>query len=97
MIDGEVNDEEKMPIFEDDNDDCAKYLIEREAFMVKQGLNLQVNVGNLKKQRENIFHARCHVQNKVCSMINNSRSCTNVVSIDLVDKLDLHTIKYHIP
>ena len=44
-------------------------------------------------QRENIFHTRCHVQNKVCSVIIDGGSCTNVASTIMVEKLGLLTIK----
>ena len=30
---------------------------------------------------ENIFHIRSHIQNKVCSVIIDGGSCTNVASI----------------
>jgi hypothetical protein len=52
---------------------------------------VQVKVGNLEKQQENIIHTNCHVQNKVYSMIVDSESCTNM------DKLDLHATKHLIP
>ena len=42
-------------------------------------------------QRENIFHTRCLVEGKVCSLIIDGGSCTNVVSARLVDKLNLKT------
>jgi len=58
---------------------------------------VQVKVGNLEKQQENIIHIRCHVQNKVYNMIINNESCTNVTNIDLLDKLDLHTTEHLIP
>lgn len=44
-------------------------------------------------QQEHIFHTRCHVQNKVCSVIIDGGSCTNVASTTLVEKLGLPTIK----
>ena len=31
-------------------------------------------------QRKNLFHARCKIQDNVCSLIIDSGSCTNVVS-----------------
>ncbi|KAL0640921.1 hypothetical protein Bca4012_103723 [Brassica carinata] len=40
-------------------------------------------------QRENIFHTRCSVEGKVCSLIIDGGSCTNVASRYLVDKLGL--------
>ena len=45
-------------------------------------------------QRENIFHTRCQVQNKVCSVIINGGSCTNVASTTLVEKLGMPTSKH---
>ena len=42
-------------------------------------------------QRENIFHTRCHVQNKVCSVIFDGGSCTSVASATLEEKLGLPT------
>ena len=40
-------------------------------------------------QRENIFHTRCSVEQKVCSLIIDGGSFTNVASKYLVDKLGL--------
>jgi len=48
-------------------------------------------------KRENIFHTRCLINDKVCSMIVDSGSCTNVASVTLVRKLGLNTIKYERP
>ena len=49
------------------------------------------------EQCEHIFHTRCHVKDKVCTMIIDSGSCTNVASALLVDKLNLNTIKHPKP
>ena len=48
----------------------------------------------MEQQRENIFHTRCHINNKVCSMIIDRGSCTNVVGTTLVEKLNLPTLKH---
>ena len=45
----------------------------------------------MEQQRENIFHTRCLINDKVCSMIIDSGSFTNVA---LVRKLGLNTIKH---
>ncbi|KAL8155697.1 hypothetical protein AgCh_000919 [Apium graveolens] len=42
-------------------------------------------------QRENLFHTRCKVGDRTCNMIIDSGSCTNVASIDMVNKLNLPT------
>ena len=49
------------------------------------------------QQRENIFHTRCSVNNKVCSMIIDGGSCTNVASNTLVEKLGLPLLKHPRP
>ncbi|KAH0751925.1 hypothetical protein KY290_005193 [Solanum tuberosum] len=48
-------------------------------------------------QRENLFHARCKIQDKVCSLIIDSGSCTNVVSSSLVERMKIQTIKHPNP
>ncbi|XP_035834279.1 uncharacterized protein LOC110883263 [Helianthus annuus] len=42
-------------------------------------------------QREAIFHSRCTIAQKVCTMIIDGGSCTNVASQTLVSKLNLTT------
>ena len=41
--------------------------------------------------RENIFHARCMVMGKICSLIIDGGSCTNVASQRLIENLALKT------
>ncbi|XP_027337972.1 uncharacterized protein LOC113851629 [Abrus precatorius] len=48
-------------------------------------------------QRENIFHSRCLVLGKVCSLIVDGGSCTNVASIRLIEKLNLTTTPHPKP
>ena len=48
-------------------------------------------------QRENIFHTRCHVKDKVCSVIVDGGSCTNVASTSMVEKLGLTTLRHPRP
>ncbi|RDX75914.1 hypothetical protein CR513_44157, partial [Mucuna pruriens] len=49
------------------------------------------------EQCEYIFHTRCHINDKVCSMIIDSGSCTNVASTLLVEKLNLPRKKHPNP
>ena len=42
-------------------------------------------------QIKNIFHAKCLIQGKLCSLIIDGGSCTNVASAKLVSKLNLET------
>ena len=41
----------------------------------------------IKEQMTNIFHSKCQVDDKVCMLIIDSGSCTNLASSYLVDKL----------
>jgi hypothetical protein len=58
---------------------------------------MYVKVNDSEGQIGNIFHTRCHIHNKVCSLIIDGGSCSNVTSIKLMRKLNLHTTKHLIP
>ena len=64
--------------------------------MAKRVLSVQAKEDD-EVQRENIFHTRCHVQKKVCNVIIDGGSCTNVASSTLVEKLGLPTSKHRQP
>ncbi|XP_052483373.1 uncharacterized protein LOC128038592 [Gossypium raimondii] len=66
-----------------------------EILVVKRSLTLQ-GVEN-DQQRENIFHTRCQVQGKICCVIIDGGSCTNVASTLMVEKLGLATTKHPHP
>ncbi|KAI9201576.1 hypothetical protein LWI28_025486 [Acer negundo] len=48
-------------------------------------------------QRDNVFNTRCHVNDKVCSLIIDRGSCTNMASTTMVEKLNLATLKHPKP
>jgi len=50
-----------------------------------------------ESQRENIFHIRCLINKKTCSLIIDGGSCVNVASTKVVDKLGLDTIPHAKP
>jgi len=50
-----------------------------------------------KAQREMIFHSRCTIQDKVCNLIIDGGSCTNVASTTLIEKLGIPTISHPKP
>ncbi|XP_068477133.1 uncharacterized protein [Phaseolus vulgaris] len=50
-----------------------------------------------ESQRENIFHSRCLINDRVCSLIVDRGSCANVASTRVVDKLGLSTISHAKP
>lgn len=48
-------------------------------------------------QRETIFHTRCTIKSKLCSLIIDGGSCTNVSSKYIVNKLGLKKTKHPRP
>nr|XP_033517225.1 uncharacterized protein LOC117281471 [Nicotiana tomentosiformis] len=59
---------------------------------------MTINLGsNSEEQRENIFHTRCRIKGKTCSMIIDSGSCANVVSSYFVKHLGLTYMKHPTP
>jgi len=88
---------EEMPPLMDCTDEEIAYHVEGEALVIKSALNMQIKEDDVDQQRENIFHTRCHIQNKVCSMIIDGGSCANVASDTLVKKLNLICIKHPRP
>ncbi|XP_012472433.1 uncharacterized protein LOC105789605 [Gossypium raimondii] len=50
-----------------------------------------------EQQREHLFHTRCHVQGKICRVIIDGESCSNVASTTMVEKLFLNTTKHPRP
>jgi len=49
------------------------------------------------ERRENIFHSRCTVQVKVCSLVIDGGSYANVVSLSMIEKPGLQTITHPHP
>ena len=101
-IDGEVEtksegDDDQIPSLKDACDDNVEYPVEGESLVARHALSSQVKEDDLEQQRENIFHTRRHINNKVCRMIIDGGSCINVVSTTLVEKLNLPTLKHPRP
>jgi hypothetical protein len=97
-VDGEVeteseSDDDQMPPLEDACDEDVEYPVEGESLVARHALSAQVKEDDMKQQRENIFHTRCHINNNVCSMIIDGGSCTNMASTTLVENLNLPTLK----
>ena len=92
-IDNE-SDCDSMPSLEDANDE--EYAVQGELMVARRALSVQAKEDD-EMQRDNIFHTRCHVQNKVCSVIIDGGSCTNVASTTMVEKLGMATCKHPRP
>ncbi|KAL4310635.1 hypothetical protein GQ457_01G020680 [Hibiscus cannabinus] len=84
-----VNEEQ-----ENDEDDI-KFTTNGEILVVKRSLNMQPSQDD--QQRENIFHTRFCVNDKVCIVIIDAGSFTNVASTLMVEKLGLMTTAHPDP
>jgi hypothetical protein len=61
-------DSDGMPELVDaSDDDGVVYPVTGESLVARRALNTHIKVDDAEQQRENIFHTRCHVNNKVCS------------------------------
>lgn len=59
--------------------------------VTRRTLNIQPKDDRDEEKREHIFYTRCHVRDKVCTMIIDSGCFTNVASTLLVDMLKFET------
>jgi hypothetical protein len=87
-------DDDDIPPLEDANDE--QNAVVGDLLVARRVLNVQVK-DEESNQRENLFHTRCFVNNKVCSVIIDGGSWTNVASTYLVEKLALTTLKHPHP
>ena len=97
MTDDEQETNPTQPLGKDNSDAELEYAVEGEALVTRRVLSAEVKEDNTYQQRDNIFHTRCLIQDKVCSMIIDGGSCSNVASTIMVDKLGLRTIKHPQP
>ncbi|XP_033139174.1 uncharacterized protein LOC117130409 [Brassica rapa] len=90
LVDGSdpAFDDESDPIY--DEVPCFDYPAHGPLLVTRRTLSVQPK-NNEKEQRENLFHSRCLVSEKVCSLIIDGGSCSNVASDTLVRKLGLAT------
>ncbi|KAF7832385.1 Transposon Ty3-I Gag-Pol polyprotein [Senna tora] len=86
------DNDDSMPSLEDNSDLGIEYAEEGECLVVRRALNCQIKEHELNEQQENIFHTRCLVNNKVCSLIIDGGSVTNAANTTMVEKLNLPII-----
>ena len=88
------SDCDSMSCLEDADDE--EYVVQGDLLVAKRALSVLAKEYD-EVQRENIFHTQCHVQNKVCSVIIDGGSYTNVASTTMVEKLWMPTSKHSQP
>ncbi|XP_023643366.1 uncharacterized protein LOC111831942 [Capsella rubella] len=67
-----------------------------ELHVIRRMLSVYINPKE-KVQRENIFHTRCTINNKVCNLVIDGGSCTSTASKYMVDRLGLEKRKHPRP
>ena len=78
----ETNEESKQTLGDDEKD--VEYPVTRELLMTRKILSVQVKEEvDEVVQCDNIFHTRCHIEDKVCSMVIDAGNCKNVASTEL--------------
>nr|KYP63488.1 hypothetical protein KK1_018064 [Cajanus cajan] len=87
--DGQITSESE-PDEEEVEKELEEEALQGDILMVRRLLGSQIQPLE-QTQRENIFHTRCSIKGKLCSLIVDGGSCTNVASSRLVSKLNLGT------
>ena len=88
-----MNHEDLENKFKDEDE----YPMEGEVLVRKCVLSAQVKEDVVEQQHGNMFHTRCHVNNKVNSLIIDGGSHVDVASALLVEKLQLPTLEHPKP
>ena len=94
VTDDEDSNTDDMPPLEDVSEEYLA--LGALTLVARRALSLQAK-GVDEVQWENIFHTRGYVKDKVCSVIIDGGSCTNVASTIMVEKLGLPMVKYPRP
>ncbi|RDX93163.1 hypothetical protein CR513_24616, partial [Mucuna pruriens] len=95
MDNGEVESEssrdDEMPPLEDCSDMEVAKPVDGVVLDTRRALSIQPKEDGDVESCEHTSHTRCLVQGKVCSMILDGGSCTNVASTIIVEKINLKT------
>ncbi|XP_071933062.1 uncharacterized protein [Coffea arabica] len=96
VTDDKEEDYKDMPPLAEEEDEIEEVPTQDKVGLVaRRALATQASKDEF--QRDNIFYTRCHVTNKVCSLVIDPRSCTNVASALMVEKLNLPTSEHSRP
>nr|XP_027118642.1 uncharacterized protein LOC113735866 [Coffea arabica] len=97
LTDEEKEEYEMMSSLEEEVDKLEEIPINDKVgcLMARRALATQTSRDEL--QRENIFYSRCHINNKVCNLVIDPGSCTNVASALMVERLNLPITEHSRP
>ncbi|RDY08910.1 hypothetical protein CR513_06804, partial [Mucuna pruriens] len=90
----ESSSDDEIPPLEDFSDVEVAEPINGVVLDTRLALSIQPKEDDDVEQREHNFPPRCHINDKVCSMIIDSGSCTNVTSTIIVEEIKLQTVKH---
>ncbi|RDY03933.1 hypothetical protein CR513_12410, partial [Mucuna pruriens] len=93
-VESESSSDDEMSPLEDCSDMEVVELVNGVVLVTRRALSIQPKEDGDVEQREHIFHSRCLVRGKVCSIILDGGSCTNVANTILVEKINLQTAKH---
>ncbi|RDY09482.1 hypothetical protein CR513_06140, partial [Mucuna pruriens] len=96
-VESESSSDDEMPPLEDSSDVEVVEPIDGVVLDTRCALSIQPKEDGDVEPREHISHTRCLDQGKMCSMILDGGSCTNVVSTILVEKINLQIAKHPRP
>ena len=91
----EIVSEDEFDSGVEEEEEQVAYPEEGELLVILRNLTIQARKED--EQRDNIFHTRCNIHGKVCGLIIDSGSCTNIASTTLVSKLNMSTTKHPHP
>ncbi|XP_024005017.1 uncharacterized protein LOC112082150 [Eutrema salsugineum] len=93
---GDYESQDEQEDDSNDMDEEVEYPDTGELLVTRRVLSVLVHPEETA-QRENIFHTRCTIKNKVCNLIIDGDSCTNMASKYMVDRLGLEKTKHPRP
>ncbi|KAG7564239.1 Zinc finger CCHC-type superfamily [Arabidopsis suecica] len=92
---GEIESEDEQQEENSSSEDCEAPS-KGELLVVMNALSVIAKTDE-QEQRKNLFHSRCIIKEKVCSLIIDGGSCTNIASETMVEKLGLKVMKHQRP
>jgi len=101
LAEWETNKEEEeeedrvLCLMEEDQEEVVEEADDGKLLVIRRALSGLKD--DKEEQKENIFHSRCTVQGKVCSLIVDRESCANVASSNMVEKLCLQATAHPHP
>jgi len=75
----EENNDKEVHLMEVEEEECAEVADKGELLVLRRALSGQ-KANNHEEQRENIFHTRCTILSRVCSLIVDGGICANLAS-----------------